>query len=69
MGGGLTVAPCREWGEMNDQPDNFKGQDFERSLAGSDAAVAAFDSEQRDFVHRLQHMLHSSPAIVPLFVC
>lgn len=48
--------------------DDFKGQDFERSLAQSGADVAAFDAERRDVMRRVQHVLHSSPAIVPLVV-
>ncbi|MBU1175111.1 MAG: ABC transporter permease [Alphaproteobacteria bacterium] len=53
---------------MTDQPKHTSGQDFEQSLAGSDTAVAAFDSERRGLMSRLQHFLHSSPAMVPLFV-
>ena len=48
--------------------DDFKGQDFEKSLSQSSVSVAAFDTERRDFLHQLQQFLHSSPAIVPLFV-
>ena len=53
---------------MSDHPDDFKGQDFEKSLSQSSTTVAAFDAERRDVIHRVQHILHSSPAIVPLFV-
>ncbi|MDA7424842.1 ABC transporter permease [Thalassococcus lentus] len=45
-----------------------KGQDYEASLAAADSKVAEFDDEQRGFVHRLQHFLHSNPSMVPLIV-
>lgn len=43
-------------------------QEFEKVLAGSDTAVAQFESHDRTAVERLQHFLHSSPAAVPLIV-
>lgn len=42
-------------------------QEFEKVLAGSATNVAHFE-EKRSFLHRLQHFLHSSPAMVPLIV-
>ncbi|MFZ2099811.1 MAG: ABC transporter permease [Oricola sp.] len=42
-------------------------QDFEKVLSGSATSVASF-AEDRGLVHRLQHMLHSNPAGVPLIV-
>lgn len=43
-------------------------QEFEKVLAGSDTSVASFDTHQRSPVERLQHLLHSSPALVPLII-
>jgi fructose transport system permease protein len=43
-------------------------QDFEKVLDLSDQAVASFEREKRSPLHRLQHFLHSSQAVVPLIV-
>ena len=54
---------------MSDAPANARQpQEFEKSLSGSDAAVAAFDSHDRSPLERVQHYLHSNPAAVPLIV-
>ena len=42
-------------------------QEFEKVLTGSATNVAHFE-EKRSFLHRLQHFLHSNPAMVPLIV-
>ncbi|MCF1709223.1 ABC transporter permease [Tabrizicola sp. J26] len=42
-------------------------QEFEKVLSGSATNVAHFE-EKRSFLHRLQHFLHSNPAMVPLIV-
>lgn len=41
-------------------------QEFEKVLDKSDTAVATF--ENRSFIRKIQHMLHSSPSAVPLIV-
>ncbi len=45
-----------------------KGQDFESDLSKATDQVADFDSEQRGFIDKLQHVLHENPALVPLIV-
>jgi fructose transport system permease protein len=45
-----------------------KGQDYESALSTSSQAVAEFDDQRTGFVHRLQHMLHMNPSLVPLIV-
>ncbi len=42
-------------------------QEFEKVLSGSAATVAHFE-EKRSLLHRIQHFLHSAPAMVPLIV-
>lgn len=42
-------------------------QEFEKVLTGSAASVAHFE-EPRNALRRLQHFLHSNPAMVPLIV-
>lgn len=42
-------------------------QEFETVLTGSATTVATFE-ERRSGLHRLQHFLHSNPAMVPLIV-
>lgn len=42
-------------------------QEFEKVLSGSAAAVAQFE-EPKSGLRRLQHFLHSNPAMVPLIV-
>jgi fructose transport system permease protein len=44
-----------------------QSQDFEKALAGSATTVAQFE-ERRTALQRLQHFLHSNPAMVPLIV-
>jgi fructose transport system permease protein len=43
------------------------GQDYESSLSTAASTVAEFE-KRTGFVHRLQHALHVSPALVPLIV-
>lgn len=43
--------------------------DYESALSsGGPSSVAAFDTHDRNFLQKLQHFLHSSPAAVPLIV-
>ncbi len=44
------------------------GQDFEKVLTDSATDVASFDEGHRTILERIQHTLHSSPALVPLIV-
>lgn len=44
------------------------GQEFESVLSDSATDVASFDDERRSGLERIQHMLHSNPALVPLIV-
>ena len=44
------------------------GQDFESTLETADQTVADFDTHQRSFLERIQHLLHENPALVPLIV-
>ena len=50
--------------EAKSQPS----QEFESALAGSATDVASFERAGRSPVERLQHTLHSNPALVPLIV-
>jgi len=43
-------------------------QEFENVLSGSATDVASFDRHERSAVERIQHILHSNPALVPLIV-
>ncbi len=43
-------------------------EDYEASPAAGSSDVATFSPRGRPFVERLQHMLHSNPAAVPLIV-
>ena len=42
--------------------------DFEKGLAGSATEVASFERHDRPLIERVQHALHSNPALVPLIV-
>lgn len=42
--------------------------DYEHGLAGSDGQVASFEDGKRSLLGKIQHILHSNPAIVPLIV-
>lgn len=44
------------------------GQDYEQALAGSATEVASFERERHTALERVQHILHSNPALVPLIV-
>lgn len=44
------------------------GQEFEKVLSDSASDVASFDDERHTGLERLQHTLHSNPALVPLIV-
>jgi len=43
-------------------------QEFEKALAGSATEVASFESHDKTALERVQHVLHSNPAMVPLIV-
>lgn len=43
-------------------------QDFEKVLSKSATEVASFDTHERSFLERVQHVLHGNPALVPLIV-
>jgi fructose transport system permease protein len=43
-------------------------QDFERVLSASATEVASFERHHRSPLERVQHVLHSNPALVPLIV-
>lgn len=45
-----------------------KKQDFEASLSHASTAVAEFEDQRNGFVHKFQHALHQTPALVPLIV-
>ena len=45
-----------------------RGQDYESVLSGANQTVAQFEDNRRGFLPRLQHFLHSNPAMVPLIV-
>lgn len=54
---------------MTDPTDPPKrGQDFEQVLDGSDTKVAEFEVTHHTFIHRLQHLLHNNPTLVPVIV-
>lgn len=42
-------------------------QEFEKVLSGAATGIAQFE-ERKSLLHRLQHTLHGSPALVPLIV-
>ncbi|PLX34520.1 MAG: ABC transporter permease [Hyphomicrobiales bacterium] len=44
------------------------GQEFESVLTDSATEIASFESRDRSLVYRIQHLLHSNPAGVPLIV-
>ncbi len=48
--------------------ETTKGQDFESSLSNSAADIATFEDHRGGFVHKFQHALHQTPALVPLIV-
>jgi len=50
------------------EAESRPGQDFDKALAGVPAGVASFESNERNFIDRIQHALHSNPASVPLIV-
>lgn len=45
-----------------------KSQDFEKGLKGSATEVASFERHHKSPLERVQHALHSNPALVPLIV-
>ncbi len=51
-------------------PDTIQkpGQDFEQTLDESASEVASFEHTKHSGIERVQHMLHSNPAAVPLIV-
>ena len=52
---------------MSDSTAN-KGQDYESGLTGASSAQAEFEEEEKGFIGRLHHALHTTPALVPLIV-
>ena len=46
----------------------FKGQDFEKSLAEAASGVAEFDDSEGGAGRKFQTSLHSTPSLVPLIV-
>lgn len=46
----------------------FKGQDFEKSLTEAASSVAEFNDTKGGLLHRVQHMLHGTPSLVPMIV-
>jgi fructose transport system permease protein len=45
-----------------------RGQDYESAVSKATETVAEFDDHRTGFVHRLQHLLHTNPSLVPLIV-
>jgi fructose transport system permease protein len=45
-----------------------KGQDYESALPTTPQATAEFEDHRTGLVHRLQHLLHINPSLVPLIV-
>ncbi|ETX27957.1 ABC transporter permease [Roseivivax isoporae] len=45
-----------------------KGQDYESSLSSASNRVAEFEDTRKGLIHRIQHALHVTPALVPLIV-
>lgn len=45
-----------------------KGTDYEQSLSKADSSVAEFEDHRKGLVHRVQHLLHMNPSLVPLIV-
>src|SRR4051794_41017860 len=43
-------------------------QEFEKVLTGSATDVASFERHDKPLIERIQHVLHSNPALVPLIV-
>jgi fructose transport system permease protein len=46
----------------------FKGQEFEKTLTEAVTSVAEFDEGKGGPLHRLQHILHGTPSLVPMIV-
>lgn len=47
---------------------DFKGQDFEKSLASAAVKVAEFDDPKGGLLFRIQTALHATPSLVPMIV-
>ena len=45
-----------------------KGQKCEEALENAATSVADFDTDDKSFVSRFHHALHTTPALVPLIV-
>ena len=43
-------------------------QEFEKVLKDSATEVASFERHEKSLLERIQHALHSNPALVPLIV-
>lgn len=53
---------------MSDTNSPSVREDFEKGLANSPTAAAAFDVGHRSILQRIQHALHVNPALIPLIV-
>ena len=51
---------------MADRQDTKEG--FEDALKSAPETIAAFEDRRTGIVHRIQHTLHTTPALVPLIV-
>ena len=45
-----------------------KTENYESSLSGASSEVASFDEHEKGLFGRLHHLLHTTPALVPLIV-
>ena len=45
-----------------------KTDNYESSLSGASSEVASFDEHEKGLFGRLHHLLHTTPALVPLIV-
>lgn len=43
-------------------------QDFEEVLEGHSTGVASFESNKKSSIEKIQHLLHTNPALVPMIV-
>lgn len=43
-------------------------QDFEKVLEGHSTGVASFESNKKSIIEKIQHLLHTNPALVPMIV-
>ncbi|HEV7435705.1 MAG TPA: ABC transporter permease [Pseudorhizobium sp.] len=50
------------------QASSHSGNDYETALTSSPTTIAAFDTQEKGALRKVQHFLHSNPAAVPLIV-